>query len=74
MLTQKTRSQNFSAVSVLDNGNGTGEVIMYMNAGIDDNRNVTFNEQIRNPDLYKKNKEMVDSDHLEFKAEVLKNI
>lgn len=71
MLSNFTSTQNFNAVSVVDVKEGQGTPVMYMNGAIDATGNVSFSEQIRNIDLFKKNRAEVEKDQEEFKKRVL---
>jgi hypothetical protein len=62
MLVNQTHTQNFSGISAVNVKEGTGEPVLYMNASVDQNKNISFSEQIRNVDLYAKNKKEVDKD------------
>ncbi len=74
MLANVTKTQNFSGVSAVDVKDGNGTPVMYMNASVDANNNVSFSEQIRNIDLYKANRKEVDSDFEAFKKQVLDDV
>ena len=74
MLVNQTRTQNFSGVSAEDVKEGTGDPVLYMNASVDMNKNISFSEQIRNIDLYAKHKKEVEADYEEFKKYVLDSV
>jgi hypothetical protein len=71
MLVNFTQTKNFNGVSAVDVVEGKGEPVMYMNGAIDASGNVSFSEQIRNIDLFKKHREEVEKDQAEFKKRVL---
>lgn len=74
MLVNQNHTQNFGAVSAIDVKDRTGKPIMVMNASINQNGTVTFNQQIQNPDLYKDNQSEVDADFETFKEQVIASI
>lgn len=74
MLAQETKMINFSAASVIDNGDGTGEVMAYFNGTIGKDGLPSIQQQIRNIDLYKQHSEEVKNDFTEFQSKVIENI
>lgn len=74
MLVNQTHTQNFSGISAVNVKEGTGEPVLYMNASVDQNKNISFSEQIRNVDLYAKNKKEVDKDYEDFKQSVIESV
>lgn len=74
MLVNQTRTQNFSGISAVNVKEGTGEPVLYMNASVDQNKNVSFSEQIRNMDLYAQNRKEVDKDYEDFKKSVIESV
>lgn len=74
MLVNQTRTQNFSGVSAVNVVEGKGEPVLYMNASVNANGEVSFAEQIRNVDLYKEHKKEVEKDYEQFKQEVFDSL
>lgn len=74
MLVNQTHTQNFGAVSAVDVNGGTGQPVVIMNASINQNGAISFNQQIQNPTLYEANKEEADADIEAFRTEVLNSV
>lgn len=74
MIVNQNHTQNFSAVSAINVKNGTGQAVVAMNASINQNGVVTFNQQIQNPVLYKENQQEADADFETFKEQVISSV
>lgn len=70
MLVNKVRTQNFSAVSAVNVKEGQGDAVAYFNGSINQNNEVVTNMQIRDMDLFNKNKKEVLADRDAFDEEV----
>lgn len=69
-ITNKSESRNFNATSEIDNVS-----VMYMNASYNtQSKELSFNQSIRDTDVYKKNKAEVDNDYETWKTEVYTEI
>ena len=73
MLVNESSTRNWTAVSAIDVQQGTGVPVMYMNA-VHNGKDLNFSQNIQNFALYKENKEEVDLDYENFKANVIKEI
>lgn len=71
MLVNQNHTQNFSAVSAIDVKDGTGQPVTVMNASINQNGVISFNQQIQNAELYSNNKEEADADYEAFREIVM---
>lgn len=74
MLVNQNHTQNFSAVSAIDVKDGTGQPVVVMNASVNQNGVISFNQQIQNAELYNNNKGEADSDYESFRENVMKSI
>lgn len=70
MLVNKSRTQNFVAVSATNVQDGKGDAVAYFNGSINANGEVVTNMQIRDMDLFNKNKKEVLKDRNDFDDEV----
>lgn len=74
MLANQTKTTSMTAVSALQTSETQAEAIVYMNASINANGEVSFGKSIRNVSLYNENKEMCDRDYEEFEKSVLASV
>lgn len=70
MLVNKSRTQNFVAVSAVNVTEGQGDAVAYLNGSINQNNEVVTNMQIRDMDLFNAHKEEVLADRNAFDEEV----
>ena len=70
MLVNKSRTQNFVAVSAVNVKGESGDAVAYFNGSINQNNEVMTNMQIRNMDLFNAHKDEVLADRAAFDEEV----
>ena len=69
MLTNQTESRNYSAASVLADGD-TRSQIAFFTAQLNEDRHLYYQKNIQDYELYKANKVMVEADYAAFQEYV----
>lgn len=70
MLNNVNKSITLSANSIIG-GDDAQKIVMYMNANINPNKDLSINQSIRDKGLYIVNQQEVDKDYDEFKKLVM---
>lgn len=74
MLDNIKKKTNITANSIIEGANGAIHTVVYLDATVYENEEVSINQTIRNARLYTEHQQQVEEDFGKFRSEVIKNI